>query len=272
MVEAAAYGRAGLARALDMLAVAGIATARSEGKGTTTYRLSRPSELAQALSGLPARFPDWAAVFRVLAAILEYARQTTGRAASRVQIAAAAVEKIRAEIGHIPGASRPPRVTDEESAADFERWARSFVADQAGQVAAQPSKRQVIYTVHRLLLGGWIATVMEEGDQPRPLALSDDPELRPERRAKRRLKLDELGAAAEVLESILYDLRARELKRSRGSVVRRDAVSVDLLPAMSREFASEMLRPMHKGQAATFTEDFLERWTANQRGRLTATG
>jgi len=273
MVGPAGYGKAGLARALNMLTSAGITTARTEGTGVR-YRLNRPSELAQALSGLPARFPDWPATFRVVVEILEYARQTADKAASRIQIAMAAADQIRAEIARIPGSSWPPLVTDEASAAAFERWASSFVADQARAQttqAARPKKREVIYTVHRLLLGGWIATVREEGDQPRPLALSDDPELRPERRAKRRLKLDEIGAAAEVVESVLYDLRTRELQRQRGSVVPREAVSDSRLPAMSREFASELLRPMHKGQAATFTEEFLESWTAHSRTGFSAT-
>ncbi len=272
LAAAAGYGKARLAQALDMLTVAGVATAHPQGDDVV-YRLSRPSELAQAVSGLPARFPDWSATFRVLGTILDYAKETAGRAASRAAAAAEAVEQIRVELAAIPGVSRPPRVTDEGSIVAFERWARSFVAELAGaHIIAHSAKREVTYTVHRLLLGGWIATVKEEGDQPRPLALSDDPELKPERRAKRRLKLDELGAAAEVIESIFYDLRTRELQRHRGSVVPRDAVSDSLLPALSREFATELLRPMHKGQAATFTADYLERWRENRRNRLTAAG
>lgn len=269
----AGYGQGRLARALDMLTVAGIATATSSGK-RIVYRLNRPAELTQALPGLPAGFPDWPAVFRVVDAIVTYAGETAGRASasSRVEAAAAAIDVMRDHIGRVAGASRPPRVTEETSVASFERWARNFVAQQAGAHLDEPRKREVTYTVHRLLLGGWIATVKEEGDQPRPLALSDDPELHPERRARRRLKLDELGAAAEVVESIFYDLRTRELQRRRGSVVPRDAVADSLLPALSREFAGELLSPMHKGQAATFTEEFLQRWAANRRGRFTAAG
>ena len=75
-----------------------------------------------------------------------------------------------------------------------------------------------------------------------------------------------------MIESIFYDLRTREVQRHRGSVVPRDAVSDSLLPLLSREFAGELLRPMHKGQAATFTEEFLERWSENRRNRFTAAG
>ena len=130
----------------------------------------------------------------------------------------------------------------------------------------------MVYTVHRLLLGGWIATVMQLGDQPRPLALSDSPELRPDRRAHRRLREDEVGAAADVIESMLTDMRTRDLQRSQGSLVPRQSVSDSLLPAMSREFASELLQPMHKGESATFTQEFLQRWFLNRRHRFTAAG
>jgi hypothetical protein len=41
---------------------------------------------------------------------------------------------------------------------------------------------------------------------------------------------------------------------------------------MSRLFAADLLRPMHKGQAVTFTEEFLSEWTANRRQGLTAAG
>jgi DNA-binding transcriptional ArsR family regulator len=268
LISSAGYAATALAQALDTLTVAGVATATREGR-RSVYRLNRPAELAQAIAGVPARFPDWPAVFRVVDAIIAYATDAAGP--SRVDAAAGAIAKMRDDVARVPGASRPPDVSDEASVDAFERWARNFVAHQAGAHVVE-TRKQVTDTVHRLLLGGWIATVREEGDQPRPLALSDDPELRPERRARRRLKLDELGAAAEVIESILYDLRTRELQRRRGSVVPRDAVSDSLLPALSREFAAELLSPMHKGQAATFTEEFLQSWSANRRNRFTAAG
>jgi hypothetical protein len=96
--------------------------------------------------------------------------------------------------------------------------------------------------------------------------------LQPERRARRRLNLDEVGAAAEVIESIFSDIRTRELQRRQGSLVPRDSVSDDLRPALSREFANELLQPMHKGQAATFTQEFMQQWSAGHRDRYSETG
>ncbi|HZQ49070.1 MAG TPA: hypothetical protein VFB69_02065 [Candidatus Dormibacteraeota bacterium] len=256
------YGRHALAQALDMLTLAGVTSTHIAGK-SVLYRLNRPSDLGQALSGLPGRFPDWVATFAVLGAILTYAREPARKAG-------AAVERIRADIARIPGATPPPEVTDDASAGAFEQWARRFVADIAGVEPERSTRREVTYTVHRLALGGWIGTVKEEGGQPRPLALSDDPELHPERRATRRLNSDELGAAAEVIDSILYDMQTRELQRHRGSLVPRDAVSGSLLPGMSREFAGQLLQPLHRGQAATFSADFLQRWCTDHRNRLGA--
>jgi DNA-binding transcriptional ArsR family regulator len=268
----AGCGKEGLAEALEALTRAGIADAHREGR-RTLYRLKRPTELAQALTNLPEAFPDWPAVFSVVTAILDYARSTAGKSnRARAEAAALTVEQATDHLSRIPHAARPPRVAGEQSVAAFERWAADFVADQAGANIRQATKREVTYTVHRLLLGGWMATVKEEGDEPRPLALSDDPELNEDRRSQRRLKPDDLGAAAEVVESILYDLRTRELQRRQGSVVPRDAVSDSSLPAMSREFAAELLSTTHKGQAATFSEEFVERWSANRRQGMTEAG
>jgi hypothetical protein len=126
----------------------------------------------------------------------------------------------------------------------------------------------VTYTVHRLALGGWIATVSEAGQQPRPLALSDGPVLRPDRRSRRRLKSDEMSAAADVVETLFLDMRTRDLQRTQGSFVARKSAADSVLPAMSREFAGELLEPLGKGQAAKFTEQFLQEWFANRRERF----
>ena len=67
-------------------------------------------------------------------------------------------------------------------------------------------------------------------------------------------------------------MRMRDLERSQGSLVRSQSVSDSMRPALSREFASELLQPMRKGQSATFTQEFLRRWFANRRHRFTEAG
>jgi hypothetical protein len=235
------------------------------------YRLSRPAGLIETLDGLPAAFPDWWAVFTVTEGIIRYARGAAEEPARRAAAAVRLLNDVHDELQHWPAGGRPPRIAGPSSLAAFDQWARDFVAAQANPSADAAHTRQVTYTVHRLVLGGWIATVKEEGDQPRPLALSDGPELRPDRRAHRRLREDEAGAAADLIESMLTDMRTRDLERSQGSLVRRPSLDPQL-PAMSRELASELLVPMEKGQSATFTQEFLQRWFANRRDRFTEAG
>lgn len=269
MVAGAGYGKGGVAQALDMLTVAGITSAEAAAD-RLVYKLTRPVELAQAVNGLPAVFPDWGAIFKITEGLVHYARTASRDVAARVAAAAALAHELRHDLQSVPGAERPPHVITPASVERFDSWARAFVAEQAQAGASAADAPDVTYTVHRLLLGGWIATVTEPGQQPRPLALSDAPELRPERRAQRRLRTDQVGAA-DVIESMLVDIRTRDMQRSQGSLVSRQSVSDSLLPAMSREFASELLQPMQKGQSASFTEEFLQRWIASRRHRYTAT-
>jgi hypothetical protein len=266
----AGYGRGGLAQALEMLTTAGITSAERAGN-RTVYRLNRPAQMVEMLNGLPAAFPDWWAVFRVTEGVLRYARDAAEEPARRAASAVRLLTDLHDELQHWPAEGRPPRIAGPSSLAAFDQWARDFVAAQANPSRSTAQTREVAYTVHRLLLGGWIATVKEEGDQPRPLALSDGPELRNDRRARRRLREDEVGAGADIIESMVTDMRTRDLQRSQGSLVRRASLD-SMLPAMSREFAAELLQPMQKGQSATFTQEFLQRWFASRRARFTAAG
>jgi hypothetical protein len=59
-----------------------------------------------------------------------------------------------------------------------------------------------------------------------------------------------------------------------GNGLRRGASSGpddDLIQVISREFAQELVRPMHAGQEATFTAEFVRRWYENRRQRYGAT-
>jgi len=271
LAASAGYGRGALVQALEMLSMAGIVTVERAGS-LLVYRLSRPTALGQVLEVLPTAFPDWWAVFRVIEGILRYTRVSDRPPAGRVASAARLLHALRNELHRLPELSQPPRVTDAGAIEAFEDWAREFLAGHGAAGVSAGYAREVSYTVHRLLLGGWMATVREAGEQPRPLALSDAPELRPDRSARRRLKDDEVGAAADVIESVLLDMRTRDLRRSQGSLVPKESVSDSLIPEMSRDFATELLHPIQKGQSATFTEEFLQRWFANRRDRVTATG
>jgi hypothetical protein len=124
--------------------------------------------------------------------------------------------------------------------------------------------RDATYTVHRLVLGGWIATVCEAGEQPRPLAVGSRPKHRPERRGPQRVEGDEINAAAGVVEMMFIDMRTRQLQRREGSMVARQSVADSRLPSLSHAFATERLKSIRKGQATSFSEDFLRRWFRRQ--------
>jgi hypothetical protein len=105
--------------------------------------------------------------------------------------------------------------------------------------------REVTYTVRHLDMAGWITTVKEEGDVPRPLAVTGRPES---------------GGAADVVAGVFQDLRTRDRLRREGSLIKRRELNEapDLL--LCRAFVLEHLRSVNKGEAATFSEHFIRRW------------
>jgi hypothetical protein len=112
--------------------------------------------------------------------------------------------------------------------------------------------RKVMYTILHLDMGGWITTVREEGDQPRPLAVSGRPES---------------DAAPDMVGMIYEDMRARERHRREGSLIKRIR-SESASPSLCREFAVEHLHAIGKGEAVTFEEDFIRSWFGqHQAGR-----
>ena len=263
LVEDTAYGMDGCTQALEALSAAGVLKVERAGR-TVLYRLARPSDLTLALNGAPVAFPAWIAIFTVLDAIREYALRDGQYPAGRVAAAKRLTSALQAQFGRLGVAAEVPDINDEESATTFERWARAFVSAHAG-ATLQAEVNEASYSVHRLAHGGWIATVTMAGGQPRPLALSDTPVLRPERRKTRRGKPDSLGDAALVVEMMLRDLLVRAMQRRLGSTVSLTAASEPTLPGVSREFAAELLLPMHAGDASSFSEKFLHRWLANRR-------
>ena len=263
LAQNAALDTRGCAQALDALSAAGVLNVERAGH-FVTYRLARPSDLAMAVNGVPVAFPDWPAVFTTIDAIREYAAHHGEYQAGGVAAAKKLTSALRTQFGRLGVAPEVPDITDDTSVRAFEHWAHSFVADHAGGTP-HTDFNEVSYSVHRLALGGWIATVTAAAGQPRPLALSDMPDLRPERRKQRRSKPDSVGDAAVVVEMMLQDMLTRAVQRRLGSTVSRKADSEPALPGVSREFAAELLLPMHAGQATSFSEKFLQRWLANRR-------
>jgi hypothetical protein len=71
-------------------------------------------------------------------------------------------------------------------------------------------------------------------------------------------------AAANVAESMFMDMRTRELQRREGSLVAKRSLTDSRLPGISHDFATQRLQALRKGQAASFTEEFLRQWFSRQ--------
>ncbi len=262
LAAGACFSKTSVDQALDTLTAAGVTSVQPDGVGSA-YRLTRPTDLAAAMYGVPIAFPDWIAVFTVIDAIKAYADMEGADQKGRLAAARAAVSTLQSQLSHLGVTAQVPAIKTDISVTAFEHWALSFVAEHAG-ATQRADAHEAAYSIHRLAVGGWIVTVTVAGAQPRPLALSDV-KFHPERRAKKREKPDPLAAAAAVVHMMLQDMLGRGLERRLGSTVNRTEASEPRLPGLSREFASELLMPMHPGQSATFSEKFLQTWLANRR-------
>ena len=263
LVYGARFSKTSVNQALDTLTAAGVTRVEPYADGLV-YQLTRPTDLATAVSGVPVAFPDWIAVFTVIDAIRSYAAtKTESDGKARLAAARTTVAGLQSQLGHLGVEAQVPAIKTDASVTAFEHWAQSFVAEHAG-ATQRADVHEAAYSIHRLAIGGWIVTVTVAGAQPRPLGLSDV-RFQPERRVKRRDKADPLAAAGAVVHVMLQDMLGRGLQRQLGSAVERSETSEPHLPALSREFAAELLLPMHSGQAATFSERFLQTWLANRR-------
>lgn len=261
LAERAGYGKGSVSQALDLLSMAGIVHVQPAAN-RLVYRLAHPAELATALQWVPAVFPDWWPIFKVTEAIAELAHAPSMSPNAQVAEAQKVLARIGPDLKRLGIAEQVPNLTGAASFTEFEHWAITFLADQAGRGEMTPAAREVIYTIRHLSLGGWVATVSQRGRQPRQLAGIDGDETESELES-----FDEETGAARLAEAMFRDALARA----------RPAVSdgpppEDVTRRISCEFAEELLRSMRPGQEAGFTAEFIRQWLENRRHRFGATG
>jgi DNA-binding transcriptional ArsR family regulator len=252
LAEAAAYGKGSIAQALDLLTMAGIVQVQPSGN-RLLYRLARPAEMRQALPGIPSGFPDWAPIFRITESLASYARSTPASSDARVAKLRSLLHAIDDDARRLSIANDVPKATGPASIREFEDWAVTFVADQSGKTEATGGASDVTYTVHHLSYGGWIGTKQARGRQAvqlEPAGTASEP------------GLDEASGPYELAQAMFLDVLDRNGRKPNGARVNGD------LPALSRAFADQMLRPVEGGQDATFTTEFLRRWFENRQLRL----
>ena len=253
LAEEAAYGKGSVAQALDMLTQAGIVKVQPEAN-RLLYRLARPDELAQTLQWLPAVFPLWSPIFRIIEAIADYTHSVSGPASTRTTALHELLRRIDKDLLSLGLAEHVPRAFGPASVTEFEHWALNFLAEQTGHGLAAGASREVSYVIHHLSFGGWLGTVNSAGRQGRSLDSEHG-------------QLDEGTGAAELVHLMFKEVVGKGRRRDAPSASQAAQIEV-----VSREFAQELVRPMRAGQEATFTAEFIRRWYENRRQKFGATG
>jgi hypothetical protein len=252
LAEDAAYTKGSVAQALEMLTLAGILQVQPSAN-RLTYRLARPVELAQALQWLPSVYPDWWPIFKITEAIADYARSANGHPQTRAPKVQALLVRIDGDLRRLGIAGHAPRGAGPGSVTELEHWAISFLSGQTG-----PAAGEVSFTIHHLSLGGWVCTVSQPGREPEPLGLNSGP--------AREDHFEETTGAVQLALAMFIDVMGGGRPGGRKSAAGEAAI-----PVISRDFGEELLRPMRRGQDATFTAAFVRRWFENRRQRLGAT-
>jgi hypothetical protein len=250
LAEAAAYSKGSVAQALELLTLAGIVQMQPSGN-RLVYRLARPGDLRQTLQSLPAGFPDWPPIFRITESLAAYARSAPASSSARIGKLRTLLQTIDDDVRRLGIADVVPKVNGPASVPEVERWAVTFVADQAGMTQLASRARDVTYKVQHLARGGWSGTMHDRGREPRRLGPSPE--------------LDEQSGPAGLAQAMFSDVLGRESQKLMGS-----GSSDGGVPAISPEFANQLLAEIERGQEASFTAEFLRRWFENRRGHAEA--
>jgi hypothetical protein len=256
LAQAAGYGKGSVAQALDMLTMAGIVDVQTTAN-RLVYRLARPAELVDLLQWLPAVFPDWAPIFRIVEAIARFGHSGSTTPLARAADAQRTIQSIDHDLQRLGIADQVPSAGGPASVTEFEHWALAFLAGQCGRGEAGISTHEVSYTFHHMSFGSWMATVGQGGREP--LRLEPDEILQHDS--------EDAGTGASQLANAMFrDVFARARPKID------DAQPNDPVTRLiSAEFAAELLRPTRPGQEATFSAEYVRRWHENRRQRFAST-
>jgi hypothetical protein len=261
LAEAAGYGKGSVVQALELMTMAGILHMQPTAN-RLVYRLAHPEELAAALQWLPAVFPDWWPIFKVIAAVSDFAHMKSMTPLARAAEVEKVIQSMAGDLKRLGIAEEVPRSTGPAWYTEFEHWALTFVADQSGRGEMTPAAREVMYTIHHLSFGGWMGAVSHRGRQPRRLEVAAENSSEGDATEQ----LDEKAGPALLAQAMFDDAL------SRAKPVISDApVTQEVIRVIGGEFAEELLRTMRPGQEATFTAEFVRRWYENRRHRFGAT-
>lgn len=259
LATGAAYGKGNVAATLDMLVMSGLVEA-TRVRNQLRHHLRRQQELVSLLGGIPPVFPDWAAIFRIVAGLLAARRFGDEPSIARAANVRSLLRSVEGDLRRLGLDDEMPRATGDALNDDFDRWACQLLRTWAAVDSVVDGQPDAVYTVHRLSTGDWLATLTEPGDRPRPVTLGG-PEA--ERDGSDTVIADDSTGGPQLAHAMLAGAERR--------------VGTDIGPywgfdptnqEVSRAFADERLWHMRPGQAATFTAEFLRRWLADRRARM----
>jgi hypothetical protein len=131
LASAAAYGKSNAAAALDLLAMASVVETRVSGN-QFRHRLARRSQLVSLLEPLPLHFPDWAARFRIIHAVLLFADSAPRAGMPRAVEARRTIRSLEPDLRRLDVGNSVRIASGKELANAFERWSVGVLEGWAG--------------------------------------------------------------------------------------------------------------------------------------------
>lgn len=263
----AAYGKDNVADAIESLRMGGVVE-EAGAVGQRVYRLTRPAELAGFVGELPARFPDWPAIFRLTLSFVEFARSAPKEPIVRAAEIRSLLRKLGThDLARLGLVSTLRFATAEALNEDFEGWSLRALRRWAGAAENQEvgAPGEIAYSVHRLDTGSWLGTIIEPGKPPRPIEMPEWAGLYQEHPRSDTIIADDSIGAPRVAHAMVADA-FRRVGDEIGPYWADDPTN----QILGREFADERLWPIRPGSSATFSEQFLRAWYLEHKAQLGA--
>jgi hypothetical protein len=271
LAQLAAYGKANVATALSMLALAHLVAEERVGH-SLRYRLASEPQLISLLGGRPVRFPVWSVILRIVEKLVQFATTTTS---TRLDVRSVEIggllRTLKGPLQTIGVMDSPRLAIGTDLNYHFEAWATQLMRDWAhvpdtvsGELASDVEEGT--YTIHRLTVppGAWLGMVSNPHEQPIPLELPEWAEIYTDHPRSDTIVADDSNGALRIGHELMR-LAERRAEREIGDYWNDGDGSNQTL---ARAFAEERLWTMRPGQSVTFGETFLRGWRRDRLERL----
>lgn len=261
----AAYGKDNIADTLDLLTAGGLAEAAGA-VNRKHFRLARPDRLVELVGTLPAEFPDWAPLFRIAIAILEFSLHAPQDPIPRAAEVPRVMRQIQPDMPKVGLLSALRATTGQGLVSDFEAWAIRALSTWARSETLPGSGAETTYSIHRLDFGGygpWQGWIHEGDGTSRPIEMPEWDGLYIEHpRSDTTIADDSVGGPK--LAHAIFEDAFRRVSVEIGRYWAEDPTN----QLVCRQFADDQLRTLAPGGSTTFGEMFLRTWYADHKGTL----